>query len=45
MVWILGLLSKKKHLNKVEKLPVNKYLKDSGVKLANKYIELANKSH
>ena len=34
---------KKKHLNKVEKLPVNKYLKDSGVKLANKYIELANK--
>jgi putative RecB family exonuclease len=31
---------KKKHLFKVEKLPKNKYLKDSGVKLAKKYIEL-----
>lgn len=31
----------KKHLFKIEKLPRNEYLKDSGVKLANKYIELA----
>jgi len=34
---------KKKHLNKVKNLPKNQYLKDSGVKLANKYIELAEK--
>jgi putative RecB family exonuclease len=34
---------KKKHLSKVEKLPRNQYLKDSGVKLANQYIELAEK--
>lgn len=34
---------KKKHLFKVEKLPQNKYLKDDGVKLAKKYIELATK--
>ena len=34
---------KKKHLSRVEKLPQNQYLKDSGVKLANKYIELAEK--
>ncbi|MBU0648549.1 PD-(D/E)XK nuclease family protein [Patescibacteria group bacterium] len=32
---------KKKHLFKIKKLPKNKYLNDSGVKLANKYIELA----
>lgn len=35
--------SKKKHLYKVEKMPKNKYLKDSGVKLALKYIELSEK--
>ena len=34
---------KKKHLFKVEKLPKNKYLKDSGVKLAKKYVELTQK--
>lgn len=34
---------KKKHLSKVEKLPKNQYLKDSGVKLANKYIELSDR--
>ncbi|MDP1834152.1 MAG: PD-(D/E)XK nuclease family protein [Candidatus Moranbacteria bacterium] len=34
---------KKKHLFKVAKLPKNKYLNDSGVKLSNKYIELVGK--
>jgi putative RecB family exonuclease len=34
---------KKKHLHKVQELPLNEYLKDSGVKLAKKYIELADK--
>lgn len=34
---------KKKHLFKVAKLPKNKYLNDSGVKLSNKYIELAER--
>ena len=34
---------KKKHLRKVETLPKNKYLKDGGVKLANKYSELADR--
>jgi RecB family exonuclease len=34
---------KKKHLFKVSKLPKNKYLNDSGVKLSNEYIELAEK--
>lgn len=34
---------KKKHLFKVKELPENEYLKDSGVKLAKKYIELADK--
>ena len=34
---------KKKHLFKVNKLPKNKYLNDSGVKLSNEYIELAEK--
>jgi len=34
---------KKKHLYKVKELPKNKYLKDSGVKLANEYAELAEK--
>ncbi len=33
---------KKKHLFMLEKIPKNKYLKDSGVKLAVKYIDLAN---
>ena len=32
---------KKKHLFKIQKLPKNKYLNESGVKLANKYIKLA----
>lgn len=34
---------KKKHLFRVEKLPKNEYLKDSGVKLAKKYIKLNEK--
>jgi len=34
---------KKKHLYKVKKLPENEYLKDDGVKLAKKYIELVDK--
>lgn len=34
---------KKKHMFKVAKLPKNKYLKDSGIKLANEYVELAEK--
>lgn len=34
---------KKKHLFKVKELPLNEYLKDSGVKLAKKYIELVDK--
>lgn len=34
---------KKKHLFKVSKLPKNKYLNESGVKLSNEYIELAEK--
>ena len=34
---------KKKHLFKVASLPVNKYLNDSGVKLAKKYIEFVSK--
>lgn len=34
---------KKKHLFRLEKLPKNEYLKESGVKLANKYIALARK--
>jgi len=34
---------KKKHLYKIAKLPKNKYLKDSGVKLAKEYIELVSK--
>jgi len=33
---------KKKHFFKVKELPKNEYLKDSGVKLAKKYIELAD---
>jgi len=35
------LCPKRKHLFKVESLPANKYLKDSGVKLVNAYAELA----
>jgi CRISPR/Cas system-associated exonuclease Cas4 (RecB family) len=34
---------KKKHLYKVEKLPENEYLKEDGVQLARKYIELSDK--
>jgi len=34
---------KKKHLYKVANLPVNEYLKESGVKLAKKYIEFYQK--
>jgi len=34
---------KKKHLFQIKKLPKNEYLKDSGVKLANKYIELSER--
>ncbi|OGH84432.1 MAG: hypothetical protein A2261_00830 [Candidatus Magasanikbacteria bacterium RIFOXYA2_FULL_44_8] len=34
---------KKKHLSKMEKLPKNKYLKESGVKLANQYVALAKR--
>lgn len=34
---------KKKHLFKVKELPKNEYLKDSGVKLAKKYIELSDR--
>lgn len=37
------LCPKRKHLFKVESLPANKYLKDSGVKLVNAYAELAAK--
>ncbi len=34
---------KKKHLFRVAKLPANKYLKDSGVKLAKKYIQFVSR--
>ncbi|MBU2473095.1 PD-(D/E)XK nuclease family protein, partial [Patescibacteria group bacterium] len=34
---------KKKHLYKTEQLPKNEYLKEDGIKLAKKYIELAEK--
>ena len=34
---------KKKHLYKIEQLPKNEYLKEDGIKLAKKYIELAEK--
>ena len=37
------LCPKRKHLYKVEALPVNRYLKDDGVKLANTYAGLAAK--
>lgn len=37
------LCPKRKHLYKVEAMPVNEYLKDSGVKLVNAYTELAGK--
>ena len=34
---------KKKHLFKIKKLPKNEYLKESGIKLDDKYIELSEK--
>lgn len=34
---------KKKHLHKIKELPPNEYLKDDGVKLVNKYTELAKR--
>lgn len=37
------LCPKRKHLYKVEAMPVNEYLNDSGVKLVNAYTELAEK--
>ncbi len=37
------LCPKRKHLYKVEALPVNEYLKDSGVKLTNKFADLVAK--
>ena len=40
---MLGLLPEKEALSEVEKLPKNEYLKDSGVKLANEYAELAER--
>lgn len=39
------LCPKRKHLYKVEAMPVNEYLKDSGVKLVNAYTELAEKKN
>jgi putative RecB family exonuclease len=39
------LCPKRKHLYKVEAIPVNEYLKDSGVKLVNAYTELAEKKN
>ncbi len=36
------LCPKRKHLYKVEELPVNEYLKDDGVKLVNKYADLSS---